>query len=65
MIEPIAGWSSGTSGNSLIVIGRMARAIIRIKPDSSAIFIVPSHKAMIPIRPIAISTAVFAMSMAA
>ncbi|MEJ2385612.1 MAG: hypothetical protein P8Y54_14720 [Xanthomonadales bacterium] len=47
------------------MIGRRPREMIRIRPDSSAIFMTPSHRAMMPIRPIEISTAVFAMSMAA
>ncbi len=40
-------------------------AIILIRPDASAIFMIPSHKAMIPIKPMEISTATLAMSMAA
>ena len=64
-MEPMAGWSGGTSGNKRKVIGRSARAMIRINTDSSAIFMMPSHKAMMPISPMAISTDSLAMSMAA
>ena len=64
-IDPIAGWSTGTSGKSLIVIGLIIFAMIFISPDSSAIFIMPNHRAMIPINPIAISTAVFDIEIAA
>ena len=61
-IEPIAGCSGGTSGKSRRMIGRKARAMRWIKPARSARRITPSHIAMIPMRPSAIVTAVFAPS---
>ena len=64
-MEPIAGWSAGTSGNRRTMIGLRPRAISEMRPDSSAIFMMPSHRAIIPIRPMAISTETLAMSMAA
>ena len=64
-IEPMAGWSSGTSGNRRRVIGRSPFAIRRMSPDSSAIFIMPNQSAIIPMRPIAKFTATLAISIAA
>ena len=64
-IDPIAGWSLGTFGKSLIMIGLSAFAIIWMSPESSAIFIIPSQRAIIPIRPNAISTDVLDMFIAA
>ena len=60
-IDPIAGWSFGTSGNKNFIIGFSAFPINLTKPASSAIFISPNHKAIIPISPIANSTPVSAL----
>ena len=48
-ISPIAGESCGISLNNLFVTGFIIFAIIFIKPLSSAIFIIPSQNAIIPI----------------
>ena len=46
----MAGESSGISLNNLLVIGLIIFAIIFTSPHCSAIFIIPSQKAIIPIR---------------
>lgn len=48
-ISPIAGESSGISLNSLLVTGLINLAINLIIPLLSAIFIIPSQNAIIPI----------------
>ena len=63
-IEPIAGWSGGTSGNNRCISGRNPYAMRCTRPARSAKRIMPSHSAMIPHNPIAIVTAVFAPSSA-
>ena len=65
IMAPMAGWSGGTSGNKRTITGFKALDMIFIRPESSAIFIMPSHMAITPIRPKASSTAVLAFSMAA
>ena len=47
-IEPMAGWSAGTSGNSQTMSGRRARASKATRPARSANRMMPSHSAMIP-----------------
>lgn len=49
-ISPIAGESSGISLNNFLVTGLINFAIKAIRPHFSAIFIIPSQKAIIPIR---------------
>ena len=65
IIEPIAGWSDGIFGNNHLVSGFKKFAIDLIKPASSATFIIPIHKAIMPISPKAIFTAMPAYSSAA
>ena len=48
-----------------MVIGFNPLAMILIRPDASAIFMIPSQSAMIPINPMEISTATFDILMAA
>ena len=48
-ISPIAGESSGISLNNLFVMGLIIFAIIAIRPHFSAIFIILSQNAIIPI----------------
>jgi hypothetical protein len=62
-IAPIAGWSGGTSGKSLVVTGLRNLERTATIPDCSAIFISPSQRDMMPISPIASSTAIFAYLM--
>jgi hypothetical protein len=56
IIEPIAGWSSGTSGNSRRMSGRSARAMERMSPPSRTMAIIPSQSAICPTSPRARST---------
>ena len=63
-IAPSAGCSGGTSGKSFRMSGRMARAMICMRPDRSASRMIPSQSAMMPTRPIASVTAFFAPSSA-
>ena len=56
IIAPMAGWSDGTSGNSLTINGRISRAKIVSIPPASATFINPKNRAITPTRPIASST---------
>ena len=63
-IEPIAGCSGGTSGKRRRMIGRRPRAIRCTRPARSARRITPSQSAMMPIKPSAMVTAVFAPSKA-
>ena len=51
IIDPIAGWSAGTSGNSRTISGRTVRAMMVSSPPSSATFIRPRNRAMTPISP--------------
>src|SRR5690554_5886005 len=62
IIALMAGCSAGTSGNSRTMTGRIARAIILIRPAVSATFIIPSHSAIAPIKLIARLTALLAES---
>ena len=62
IIADIAGCSAGTSGKRRIIKGRIALAIIFIRPPASATFMIPSQIAIGPIRPIARVTALFAES---
>ena len=48
IIEPIAGWSGGTSGKSRVISGRRARAMACMMPDLSASRITPSQSAITP-----------------
>ena len=58
IMAPMAGCSGGTSGKSRIITGFRERASVETSPDCSAIFIRPSQRAMMPIRPMASSTAI-------
>ena len=62
VIEPIAECPFGNSGINLVNKGVNKRANLSIKPACSAIFIMPSQKVKMPIKPIAISTATFDIS---
>ena len=53
----IAGWSTGTDGNSTRIAGPTARAMLRSSPPSSATFIRPRKNAITPMSPMATSTA--------
>jgi hypothetical protein len=53
----MAGWSAGTSGKSRRMSGASARAIDCIRPASRSTRMNPSQSAIMPMRPIAVSTA--------
>src|SRR5665213_44101 len=61
-ICPIAGWFFGSSGNNLEKNGPTIRAKNLIPPAFSAMAMKPMNKAMLPIRFIEISTAVFTVA---
>ena len=63
IMEPIAGWSGGTPGNSRRMMGRNARARTATSPERSASRMTPSQIAIAPTSGRAITiTAVFAPS---
>ena len=59
-IEPVAGWSFGKPGKSLLNTGEAIRANACTTPPFSPIFMMPSHNDRIPVSPIDISNPVFA-----
>ncbi len=59
---PVAGCPLGMSGKSLVNTGDKIRASMLTTPPRSPIFIMPSHRASIPVRPSEISKAVFEVS---
>ena len=59
---PVAGCPFGMSGNSFVNTGDSTRASRLTTPPRSPIFITPSHRASMPVRPSEISKAVFAVS---
>ena len=61
-IDPVAGWSFGISGNSLLNTGDAIRAKDCINPPFSPIFIIPNHKESMPVSPSDISNPVLAES---
>jgi hypothetical protein len=63
-MAPAAGCVGGISGNSHRSTGRSARPSRATRPAASATRIIPSHRVMMPTRPIAIWTAVDADSTA-
>ena len=54
-MEPVAGWSLGKSGNSLLKTGAANRANACMSPPRSPIFMMPSHKERMPVNPMEIS----------
>ena len=58
-IDPIAGWFFGISGKRRVKTGERKRANALMRPAFSPIFMMPSHKANTPVRPIEISKADF------
>ena len=58
-IEPMAGWPLGISGKRRQNTGLSQRDNALIMPLCSPIFIMPSHRERIPVRPSDISKAVF------
>ena len=62
IIDPLAGWFLGTPGKSLLKKGATPLANKVIIPALSPIFMMPSQKVMIPIRPKEISAPVLALS---
>ncbi len=60
---PIAGWFFGSSGNNFEKNGPIIFDKSLIPPALSAMLIKPMNKAIIPIKLIEISTAVFAVAM--
>ena len=61
-IVPTTGWPFGISGKSLVNRGWTMRARICTAPAFSPIFKMPSQSERMPVRPMAISKAVFDMS---
>ena len=59
-IEPVAGWSFGIPGKSLLNTGAVNRAKACITPPFSPIFMMPSQRARTPVSPRDISNPVFA-----
>ena len=59
---PSAGWPAGTPGNRRRNSGASPRAIRSIRPARSPTFMMPSHSVITPVRPSAISNAVFEVS---
>ena len=59
---PPAGWPRGMSGNRRLNSGAMARANSWIIPACSPIFMMPSHRLMMPTRPMEMSKPVLAVS---
>ena len=62
VIAPSAGWFAGTSGNRRRNSGARPRVRMSSMPARSPIFITPSHSAITPVRPRAISNAVLLLS---
>ena len=61
-IVPTTGWSFGISGNRRLNSGETIFASICTAPAFSPIFMMPSQRERMPVRPRAISNAVFDMS---
>ena len=61
-IVPTTGWFFGISGKSLLNSGETIFARICTAPAFSPIFMMPSQSERMPVRPMAISNAVFDMS---
>ena len=59
-IEPVAGWSFGIPGKSLLNTGAVNRAKACITPPFSPIFMMPRQRARTPVSPRDISNPVFA-----
>ena len=59
-MEPVAGWSFGIPGKSLLNTGAVNRANACITPPFSPIFMMPSQRAKTPVSPRDISNPVFA-----
>ena len=58
-IDPMAGWFFGISGKRRVKTGERKRASALMRPAFSPIFMMPSHKASTPVRPMEISKADF------
>ena len=61
-MEPVAGCPLGISGKSLVNTGERTRASTLTSPARSPIFMMPSHKASMPVSPMEISKAFFDVS---
>ncbi len=62
VIAPSAGWLGGTSGNRRRNSGARPRVSTSSMPARSPIFITPSHNAITPVKPSAISNAVLLLA---